>query len=115
MHADPESGPGDGGSRELGMLLSAARAAALLDTVAARAPTLPLTLAEGARMVSRTIDDSGAEEAFEHYRAVIEDRVRLPSGTVDAARRLVRELPAYALPGVSGSAGTSRRIARMKL
>ncbi len=115
VHADPESGPGDGGSRELGMLLSAARAAALLESVAAGAPTLPLTLAEGARMVARTTDDDGAEQALEHYRAWIEDRVRLPRGTVEAARRLVRELPVYAGAAANGRAGTSRRIARMKL
>jgi hypothetical protein len=73
------------------MLLSAARAAALLDTVAAGAPSLPLTLAEGARMVA-----GGAEEAFDHYRAFVEDRVKPPEGAVAAARKLVRELPAYA-------------------
>jgi hypothetical protein len=92
VNTGPESGPGDGGGRELGMLLSAVRAAALLDTVAAGSPSLPLTLAEGARMVA-----GGAEEAFEHYRAFIEDRVKLPEGAVPAARRLVRELPAYAV------------------
>jgi hypothetical protein len=92
----PESGPGDGGGRELGMLLSAARAAALLDTVAAGAPSVPLTLAEGARMVSRSMDDGRAEEAFDHYRAFVEDRVKPPEGAVAAARKLVGELPAYA-------------------
>jgi hypothetical protein len=115
VHADPETGPGDGGHRELGMLLNAARAAALLESVAAGAPTLPLTLAEGARMVARTTNDSGAEEAFGHYRAWIEDGARLPPGAVEATRRLVRELPAYADAAANGRAGTSRRSARMPL
>jgi hypothetical protein len=96
VHADPESGPGDGGGRELGMLLSAARAAALLQTVAAGAPELPLTLAEGARLLTRATGNADAERAFGHYRAFIEDRVKPPGGAVAAARKLVRELPAYA-------------------
>jgi hypothetical protein len=97
VHADPESGPGDGGGRELGMLLSAARAAALLQTVAAGAPELPLTLAEGARMLTRATGNGEAEDAFGHYRAFVEDRVRPPESALAAARELVRRLPAYAI------------------
>jgi hypothetical protein len=115
VHPEPESGPGDGGGRELGMLLSAARAAALLESVATGDPSLPLTLAEGARMVASTTGNDGAEEAFGHYRAYVEDRVRPPEGAVAAARRLVRELPAYSGGATNGRAGTSRRSARMPL
>ncbi len=92
---EPAAGPGDGGGRELGMLLSAARAAALLQSVAAGAPVMPLTLAQGARMLTRSTGNEGAEDALGHYRAFVEDRVRPPESALAAMRTLVSDLPAY--------------------
>lgn len=86
------SGPGEDAGRELGMLLSAARAAVMLQSVSAGAPSLPLTLAEGAR----TLGVTAADDALGHYRAFAEERAAPPASVVEAMRRLVLKLPAYA-------------------
>jgi hypothetical protein len=76
---------------ELAMLLSAARAALFLETLAEGAPELPLTLAATARM----LDEPLAEEAFEHYALCLREGAQPDSRIATALETAVRELPVY--------------------
>jgi len=84
--------------RELGMLLSAVRAAALLESVDRGEPELPLTLADGVRSLASSMPAANgtAEEALGHYRAFADKRAKPPPETLTAMRELIRGLPAYA-------------------
>ena len=83
-----------GGRKELdalAMLLSAARAALFLETLADGAPELPLTLAETARMLGEPV----AEEAFEHYARCLREDAQPDRRIATALETTVRELPVY--------------------
>jgi hypothetical protein len=91
-----EAGAGDG--RELGRLLTAARAALFLQSLRDGEPELALTAAEAARKLAAR--DEGArgtvEEAFGRYAEFARSRVAPPATIVAATRRLMLALPAYA-------------------
>src|SRR5687768_5928948 len=82
----------------LATLLSAARAALLLESVREDDPELPLTATETARQLGgrsaplRTV----ADDALGHYREFAVRRVPPPAATLAAMRTIVAELPAYA-------------------
>jgi hypothetical protein len=94
--------PRDGGGRnaagrELGMLLSAVRAALLLESIVAGSPELPLTLIAAGRSLAAkspgtrtTLDD-----ALGQYRAFADKRAKPSAATLTAMRKLVLDLPAY--------------------
>ena len=81
--------------RALGLVLTAARAALLLEGLREGEPALPLTVAAtGARLAERT-GEPIALEAAETYRATHLEEGWPPRGLVAAAGALVRSLPAY--------------------
>ena len=79
------------------MLLSAARAAVLLESIAGGSPELPLTLAAGVKALASRFPTTRAtaEEALGHYRAFAETRAAPPAPALEAMRELVLALPAY--------------------
>jgi hypothetical protein len=90
--------PGERDGEALGVLLTAARAALLWETIDQGAPQLPVTATETVRRLAdrSTTTRTVAEVALEHYRAfVVEDRPP-PPATISELRRVVRELPAFA-------------------
>ena len=94
---DPRSiPPSAGAGRWLGMLLSAARAAAFFGSLG-REPELPLTLADGVRALSEVslATALSAEEGLEHYVAFAENDVEPPPSVVNDLRARLLELPAY--------------------
>ena len=88
--------PSAGAGRCLGMLLSAARAAAFLESLD-REPELALTLADGVRALSEVSLSTAlaAEEGLEHYIAFAEGDVEPPPAVVNDLRARLLELPAY--------------------
>ena len=82
----------------LARLLSAARAALLLESVRESDPELSLTATETARRLGgrsaqlRTV----ADDALGHYQEFAVRRVPPPAATLAAMRTVVAELPAYA-------------------
>jgi hypothetical protein len=97
------SSNGRGGA--LAMLLTAARAGLLLESLDEGEPELPLTVTETARRVAgRSAEaDSAAEEALYRYRRFALRREQPPAAAVSAMRRLVLELPAYREPAAVGA------------
>jgi hypothetical protein len=84
----------------LAMLLSAGRAALFLKSLDDGAPELPLTITETVRRLgSRSHADAAvADDALERYRDFVAHRTPPPAATLEALRRLVSALPAYARP-----------------
>ncbi len=84
---------------ELAMLLSAARAGVFLQSIVEHDPLLPLTLAEGVRIVSEgsTAWRPVGADALGHYREFAEIGIEPPERLVAATRRLVSELAPYAV------------------
>jgi hypothetical protein len=78
-------GPAD----ELGLLLTAARAAHFLESLEQGEPELLLTVTETAGRL-------GAADALAAYRASVQEGTAPAARVVDELRRLVRKLPAYA-------------------
>jgi hypothetical protein len=99
LEVEPRSrAPGKRDGEVLGVLITAARAAFLWETIDQGAPQLPVTVTETVRqladrsMTTRTV----AEDALEHYRAFLVERRAPPPATVSELRRVVRDLPAFA-------------------
>lgn len=88
----PSAGPG----RCLGMLLSAARAAAFFESLG-REPELALTLADGVRALSEVSLAAAlaAEEGLEHYLAFAQSDVEPPPAVINDLRARLLELAAY--------------------
>jgi hypothetical protein len=94
---DPRTTPPSASAgRCLGMLLSAARAAAFFDSLG-REPELALTLADGVRPLSEVslATALAAEEGLEHYLAFAQSGVEPPAVAIDDLRARLLELPAY--------------------
>lgn len=85
------------GARDLGMLISAARAGLFLQSIRDGQPELPLTLSATARMLAARSSALGAiaDEALHHYRIAVHNRAGAPRAQTEAMRELVRALPAY--------------------
>lgn len=84
--------------RELGMLLSAVRAALPLESVVAGSPELPLTLiAAGRTLATRSpTTRTTLDDALGQYRAFSDKRAKPSPAMLTAMRKLVVDLPAYA-------------------
>jgi hypothetical protein len=84
--------------RELGMLLSAARAALFLQSIADGRPELPLTLADGVRALVERSATAGpiAEEALGEYRAFAHNAAHPRIATLTAMGKFVLGLEPYA-------------------
>jgi hypothetical protein len=98
LHSRSSSAAGANAGQQLGMLLSAARAAVFFESVVYGSPELPLTLTEGIRVLAARSSSARVigEEALGHYRAFADSRAQPPPDLLPAMRKLVLELPAYA-------------------
>lgn len=87
----------DAGGHALSTLLTAARAALFLESIAQGDPELALTVTETARRLAARSSRASAvaAEALGHYREFALHRVPPPPGVVAALRRLVLELPGF--------------------
>lgn len=113
LTAEPGSWAANGAStadRELGMLLTAARAALFLETLLEGEPRLALTVTQAARELAARSSRAPvvAEEALDAYRELALRGRRPAVTTVSALREHVLELPGFSGVAPAGPAPSAR-------
>jgi hypothetical protein len=102
--------PGGTGGRELGLLLTAARAALFMESLSDGDPQLPLTAAETARQLAdrSPAGRAAADDGLAAYEGFARHATPPPEKLVAALRTLVLELPAYQKGDLIVSGGSGR-------